>query len=279
VCLNITRHATHPCSCPATHRAHKQQQQKQGNKRHKQLQQPTHSSGSDDEDSEEQLPSEDGDGFGGAAGAGQHQQQQQGKSDDDNDSEGSSDSDEDEQDEQQQQQAAKRAKVISNGTAQPCLMRLLARASLCVFGCSRCHVPAASTALLCVRVPQPQKSAALASYQQQQLEAAAADSDGDGDGAAAGRKKQKKEQQHLAMEVEQNISQVAGIMSSTGFDSLSLSEPTAKGVAEMGFSHMTEVQVNGCERHAAGAVRRLAAARYRGAGCCVVGTAALLILR
>lgn len=36
-------------------------------------------------------------------------------------------------------------------------------------------------------------------------------------------------------------------MSSNTFDSLQLSQPTAQGVAEMNFSHMTEVQVGlGC---------------------------------
>jgi hypothetical protein len=45
------------------------------------------------------------------------------------------------------------------------------------------------------------------------------------------------------LEIEQQTSQVAGIMSSTTFDSLELSGPTAQGIADMNFSHMTEVQV------------------------------------
>jgi hypothetical protein len=52
-------------------------------------------------------------------------------------------------------------------------------------------------------------------------------------------------QQHV-VEVEQQTAHVSGIMSDATFDDLQLSGPTAQGVTDMGFTHMTEVQV----RHA-----------------------------
>jgi hypothetical protein len=69
--------------------------------------------------------------------------------------------------------------------------------------------------------------------------------------AAAADKQQKKKQKNvlggsLALQVEQHTAQVAGIMSAAEFSSLELSEQTAKGIADMNFKHMTEVQV-GCE--------------------------------
>lgn len=42
--------------------------------------------------------------------------------------------------------------------------------------------------------------------------------------------------------VERQLANVEGIMSNKDFVSLSLSEPTAKGVLSMGFQWMTEVQ-------------------------------------
>jgi hypothetical protein len=67
--------------------------------------------------------------------------------------------------------------------------------------------------------------------------------------AAAADKQQKKKKQKdplggsLAGQIEQHTAQVAGIMSAATFSSLELSEQTAKGVADMDFTHMTEVQV------------------------------------
>jgi hypothetical protein len=66
--------------------------------------------------------------------------------------------------------------------------------------------------------------------------------------AAAVDKQQKKKQKDrlggsLALQVEQHTAQVSGIMSAATFSSLELSEQTAKGIADMNFVHMTEVQV------------------------------------
>jgi len=44
------------------------------------------------------------------------------------------------------------------------------------------------------------------------------------------------------MEVERHTASVSGIMSSQTFDQLDLTEQTKKGIAEMNFTHMTEVQ-------------------------------------
>jgi hypothetical protein len=71
--------------------------------------------------------------------------------------------------------------------------------------------------------------------------------------AAAAAKQQKKKQKDplggsLALQVEQHTAQVTGIMSAATFSSLEISEQTAKGIADMEFTHMTEVQVgaDGC---------------------------------
>jgi hypothetical protein len=70
--------------------------------------------------------------------------------------------------------------------------------------------------------------------------------------AAAADKQQKKKKQKdplggsLALQVEQHTAQVSGIMSAATFSSLELSEQTAKGIADMNFVHMTEVQVRVC---------------------------------
>jgi hypothetical protein len=69
--------------------------------------------------------------------------------------------------------------------------------------------------------------------------------------AAAADKQQKKKQKDplggsLALQVEQHTAQVSGIMSAATFSSLELSEQTAKGIADMNFVHMTEVQVRVC---------------------------------
>jgi ATP-dependent RNA helicase DDX18/HAS1 len=48
--------------------------------------------------------------------------------------------------------------------------------------------------------------------------------------------------QRLELAVERTHAEVSGIMSAAEFSSLELSEPTAAAVAEMGHSHMTEVQ-------------------------------------
>jgi superfamily II DNA/RNA helicase len=45
------------------------------------------------------------------------------------------------------------------------------------------------------------------------------------------------------IEIEQQHSTVSGIMSHSTFSSLELSQPTAQGVEDMQFTHMTEVQV------------------------------------
>uniref|UniRef100_A0A383VPH8 ATP-dependent RNA helicase n=1 Tax=Tetradesmus obliquus TaxID=3088 RepID=A0A383VPH8_TETOB len=65
--------------------------------------------------------------------------------------------------------------------------------------------------------------------------------------AAAAAKQQKKQQKDplggsLALQVEQHTAQVSGIMSAATFSSLELSEQTAKGIEEMKFTYMTEVQ-------------------------------------
>jgi len=46
----------------------------------------------------------------------------------------------------------------------------------------------------------------------------------------------------MELEVEREVATVAGIMSEAAFSSLELSEPTRAGVAEMGYTNMTEVQ-------------------------------------
>jgi ATP-dependent RNA helicase DDX18/HAS1 len=46
----------------------------------------------------------------------------------------------------------------------------------------------------------------------------------------------------IEREIEKQEHKVSGIMSVTEFSSLEVSELTAKGIAEMGFTHMTEVQ-------------------------------------
>ncbi|KAF5839722.1 hypothetical protein DUNSADRAFT_18722 [Dunaliella salina] len=61
-------------------------------------------------------------------------------------------------------------------------------------------------------------------------------SDGDNDDAEGGSQGQK------GMVVERQHASVSGIMTTTEFSGLGLSEPTMKGVADMQFQHMTEVQ-------------------------------------
>ena len=46
----------------------------------------------------------------------------------------------------------------------------------------------------------------------------------------------------LELEVERNFAEVSGIMSAVGFGSLELSAQTTAAIAELGFTHMTEVQ-------------------------------------
>ena len=46
----------------------------------------------------------------------------------------------------------------------------------------------------------------------------------------------------LELEVELDFAQVTGIMSANGFDSLELSAQTTAAIAELGHTHMTEVQ-------------------------------------
>lgn len=46
----------------------------------------------------------------------------------------------------------------------------------------------------------------------------------------------------MELEVERHTATVTGIMSTAEFDSLELSEPSQKAIADMGFVHMTEVQ-------------------------------------
>lgn len=55
------------------------------------------------------------------------------------------------------------------------------------------------------------------------------------------------------LDIEQHTSQVSGIMSASTFDSLQLSRPTAQGITDMTFTHMTEVQVCEVSRNWAGA--------------------------
>jgi ATP-dependent RNA helicase DDX18/HAS1 len=42
--------------------------------------------------------------------------------------------------------------------------------------------------------------------------------------------------------IERQHASVSGIMTTTAFDTLGLSDPTSKGIKEMGFTFMTEVQ-------------------------------------
>lgn len=110
----------------------------------------------------------------------------------------------------------------------------------------------------CCPVDSPQKQKVDLSQQQ----AAAA--------AAPGSKKTKS-----GLEIEQHTSTVSGIMSATTFDSLELSGPTAQGIADMQFSHMTEVQVRREWRGSGGGagyvIGWLAGARGVGTGGCRVG--------
>ena len=55
-------------------------------------------------------------------------------------------------------------------------------------------------------------------------------------------RKQKKQKGPGGMEVERHTTTVSGIMSQQTFEQLDLTEQTKKGIGEMGFSHMTEVQ-------------------------------------
>lgn len=57
-----------------------------------------------------------------------------------------------------------------------------------------------------------------------------------------GKQKKKGRAMEIEREIEKQEHKVSGIMSVTEFSSLEVSELTAKGIAEMGFTHMTEVQ-------------------------------------
>ncbi|EFN57448.1 hypothetical protein CHLNCDRAFT_142930 [Chlorella variabilis] len=67
---------------------------------------------------------------------------------------------------------------------------------------------------------------------------AAAGDDGERDNQPS----QKKQKGHVGLEVEHQTATVSGIMSSQTFDQLDLAESTKRGIQELGFVNMTEVQ-------------------------------------
>ncbi|KAF8064587.1 has1 [Scenedesmus sp. PABB004] len=87
---------------------------------------------------------------------------------------------------------------------------------------------------------------------------------GGGGGGRGGRQEEKG--QGAALEVEKHTAQVSGIMSDTRFDSLQLSAATAAGVADMGYTTMTEVQVRGAHHPALLTGRDVLGAARTGSG-------------